>query len=129
MQRLLFLLLCFTTSIYAQEQIETTFIDSTYFKVDKVFGVDTFSTIYYSDKNNSFFKKTADTTISYSNFQLGKITSANAFNPLKINLFYRDFNTVVIVDNRLANNFVSVVFPAPIFPAIATCIVYLDFSW
>ncbi|MCC1483827.1 hypothetical protein [Winogradskyella immobilis] len=105
MQRLLFLLLCFTTSIYAQEQIETAFIDSTHFEADEIFGVDTFSTTYFSDKNNSFFKKTTDTTISYSNFQLGKITSANAFNPLKINLFYRDFNTVVIVDNRLAEVF------------------------
>jgi hypothetical protein len=105
MQRLIYLLLCFTSSIYAQELIEITFIDSTTLKADKVFGVDTFSTLYYSDKNNSFYKQTNDTTISYSNFQLGKITSANAFNPLKINLFYKDFNTVVITDNRLAEVF------------------------
>ena len=37
--------------------------------------------------------------------QLGNITSANAFNPLKINLFYKNFNTVIILDNRLAEIF------------------------
>lgn len=105
MQRLLYFFLCFFTSIYAQAQIETVLIDSTHLKADKIFGIDTFFTLYYSDKNNSFFKRTQDTTISYSNFQLGKITTANAFNPLKINLFYRDFNTVVIIDNRLAEVF------------------------
>lgn len=105
MQRLLYLLLFFTFSIYAQAQIEISFMDSTSLKADKVYGIDTFSTLYYSSKNNSFHKQTKDTTINYSNFQLGKITSANAFNPLKINLFYKDFNTVVIIDNRLAEVF------------------------
>jgi hypothetical protein len=36
---------------------------------------------------------------------LGNITSANASNPLKINVFYRDFNTAIILDNRLAEIF------------------------
>jgi len=83
-------------------QIKAVPTDSLQFKAEQIFGVDTFGTTYYSDKNNSFYKKTQDTTISYANFQLGKITSANAFNPLKINLFYQDFNTVIILDNRLA---------------------------
>jgi hypothetical protein len=36
---------------------------------------------------------------------LGDIASAIAFNPLKINLLYSDFNTVIILDNRLAEIF------------------------
>jgi len=87
---------------FAQEGIKIQLIDSMSLKAASVFGIDTFETIYYADEKQSFYKKSIDTTISYANFQLGKITSANVFNPLKINLFYQDFNTVVILDNRLA---------------------------
>ena len=73
---------CFT-----QEGIKVQLIDSMSLKAASVFGIDTFETIYYADEKQSFYKKSIDTTISYANFQLGKITSANVFNPLKINLF------------------------------------------
>lgn len=75
------------------------------FKLDthRLWGIDKFESLYHSSVQNTFFKTTRDTTITYANFQLGNITSANSFNPLKINLFYRDFNTVVILDNRLAD--------------------------
>ncbi|WP_299114413.1 hypothetical protein [uncultured Winogradskyella sp.] len=92
-------------SAVAQEQIHTSIKDSTALKADKIFGVDTFGTLYYTTEDNTFYKKTKDTTITYTNFQLGQITTANAFNPLKINLFYQDFNTVIILDNRLAEIF------------------------
>lgn len=71
-------------------------------EVTTIFGVDPFGTMYYTTEDNTFYKKTKDTIVTYSNFQLGEITSANTFNPLKINLFYKDFNTVLILDNRLA---------------------------
>lgn len=102
LQRLTFIIFFLSLSIYSQEKIKAIQLDSIKFKAEQIFGVDTFGTLYYSDKKNSFYKKNADTTISYANFQLGKITSANTFNPLKINLFYQDFNSVVILDNRLA---------------------------
>ncbi|MBC2846354.1 hypothetical protein [Winogradskyella flava] len=92
-------------SAFAQEQIHISIKDSTTLKADKIFGVDTFGTLYYTAEDNTFHKKTKDTTITYTNFQLSEITSANAFNPLKINLFYQDFNTVIILDNRLAEVF------------------------
>ena len=102
MQRLLYLPLLIFLCGYSQNNISLQIEDSLKISANKVFGIDTFETLYYSDNNQSFYKKTTDTTISYANFQLGKITSANTFNPLKINLFYRDFNTVIILDNRLA---------------------------
>ena len=37
----------------------------------------------------------------YNNLQLGEITSVDILNPLKITLFYADFNTVIILDNTL----------------------------
>ena len=102
MRNLFYLFFCFSLSLFSQEHISASIKDSIPIKVDKIFGVDTFGTLYYSTEDYTFHKKTADTTITYTNFQLGEITSTNTFNPLKINLFYRDFNTVIILDNRLA---------------------------
>lgn len=92
----------FSLICFSQEQVTATLKDSTKVDAKTISGVDSFGTLYYTTENNSFQKKTKDTIITYSNFQLGEITSANTFNPLRINLFYRDFNTVVILDNRLA---------------------------
>ncbi|WP_282134101.1 hypothetical protein [Seonamhaeicola maritimus] len=94
----------FPLSIYTQNSIESSLIKSTDFKSDKIVSVDNFGTVYYL-QNNTFYKKSSVKTISYNNLQLGDVTSANAFNPLKINLFYKDFNTVIILDNRLAEIF------------------------
>ncbi|MFD1063033.1 hypothetical protein ACFQ1Q_07225 [Winogradskyella litorisediminis] len=103
MKQLIFSILSLVFSFaLSQNKVSLKFQSETVIEADKVYGVDTFETLYFSDEIGSFYKKSADTTISYANFQLGKISSANAFNPLKINLFYKDFNTLVILDNRLA---------------------------
>ncbi|WP_299125012.1 hypothetical protein [uncultured Winogradskyella sp.] len=102
MQKLFYIIFFLSFTCLAQEQIKASIVDSTKLKAESVFGIDTFGTLYYTTEDNSFHKRTKDTTITYTNFQLGEITSANTFNPLKINLFYQDFNTVVILDNRLA---------------------------
>ena len=88
--------------VLSQEKITINLKDSIQLKVEKIWGIDTFGTIYASKEDDTFFKKTKDTLVTYTNYQLGEVTSANAFNPLRINLFYQDFNTVIILDNRLA---------------------------
>jgi hypothetical protein len=90
--------------MFSQESIEVQFIDKTNLKLDQLIALDDFNTLYYI-KNDVFFKKDALKTISYNNLQLGKISSANAYNPLKINLFYKNFNTAIVLDNRLAEIF------------------------
>lgn len=40
----------------------------------------------------------------FSNKDFGNITSADATNPLRIVLFYRDFNRVVFLDNTMSQN-------------------------
>lgn len=97
-----FLLLCI--SIDAQESVEIVPLKTTTLKADSVIGIDNFGTIFFT-KESTIYKKNKDTTISYNNLQLGKLTSANSFNPLKINLFYQELNTVIILDNRLAEIF------------------------
>lgn len=88
-------------SIFAQESIETSFIKNINIDADTVIGVDNFETLFYTS-NNIFYKKTDRNTSNYSNLQLGNIYSANTFNPLKTNIFYKDFNSAIILDNRLA---------------------------
>ena len=99
-----YIFLFFSISIFAQESIEAKFIDKTDLKLETLISVDNFGTIYYIE-NDVIHKKTPENTITYNNLQLGTLQSANAFNPLKINLFYKDFNTVIILDNRLAEIF------------------------
>lgn len=105
MKHLVYFFFLLSLSVFAQDKIQVQIKDSTKIKAKSVFGVDTFGTLYYATDNNTFNKKTKDTITTYANFQLGEITTANTFNPLKINLFYKDFNTVIILDNRLAEIF------------------------
>jgi len=101
-QFLFILLISFST--FSQEFIEASFIEESSLQTDKLVYIDNFDTSY-TIKDNVFYKKNALKSISYNNIQLGTITTAHAFNPLKINLFYKDFNTVIILDNRLAEIF------------------------
>jgi hypothetical protein len=57
-----------------------------------------------------FFLKSARETFVYQNFSLGKITKVDLQNPLKIVLFYENFNTVVTLDNQL-NEIQKSIFP------------------
>jgi hypothetical protein len=100
----IYILFVFSVSIVTQDVIETTFVKKTAFKADDIIAIDNFGTTYFIS-NNVFHKKDGTKTVTYNNLQLGNINSANAFNPLKINLFYKDFNTVIILDNRLAEIF------------------------
>ena len=99
-----YIFLFFSISIFAQESIEAKFVKKSDLKSETLISVDNFGTSYYL-KNDVLHKKTENITITYNNLQLGTLHSSNAFNPLKINLFYKDFNTVIILDNRLAEIF------------------------
>ncbi|WP_452231068.1 hypothetical protein [Lacinutrix sp. MEBiC02404] len=93
-----------SVSVFGQEPIAAIFQLKTELPSRTIIAIDNFGTQYDLD-HNILYKKDTENTISYSNVQLGEITSANAFNPLKINVFYKDFNTAIILDNRLAEIF------------------------
>ena len=80
--------------------IETEFVKSFKLDADAFIGVDDFENIYYI-KNNVIYKKTPLKTYTYSNTQFGGISFIDIKNPLKILLFYSDFNTAIILDNKL----------------------------
>ena len=104
MKYIIYILFFISSFLYAQDSLETLFVKETNFKADNLVAIDNFGTTFFVN-NNTFNKTFYEKTITYNNLQLGNISSANTFNPLKINLFYKDFNTVIILDNRLAEIF------------------------
>ncbi|MGB3605812.1 hypothetical protein [Psychroserpens sp.] len=99
-----FICLCVGT-LCAQNQIATVAMDSVTLKADQFIDVDKFETVYYTLNTILYIKPKDKPANNYSNVQLGFPTTVDAFNPLKINIFYQDFNTVIILDNRLAEIF------------------------
>ena len=93
-----------TVSMFSQENLDVQLLDKEPATEQTILNIDNFNTTY-SLENNTLIKKTLDHTYNYSNVQLGSIASINTFNPLKINVFYNDFNTVIILDNRLSEIF------------------------
>lgn len=69
-------------------------------KIDRFEGIDKYGNIYYF-KNNVFYKFGKDGNFHFSDLQLGKPTSSDLINPLKIVLFYEAMNTLVLVDHHL----------------------------
>lgn len=100
----LFVLLCSICIAQSNPTIETKFLSKTAIEYNGLIYIDDFNT-YYTLTNNALYKVSDKISLNYSNVQLGKIESVDLFNPLKINLFYKDFNTVIILDNRLAEIF------------------------
>ena len=97
--------LSFLSLSFAQSEVSLVTKDSMTLKVDKLIAIDNFETMYYT-KGNILYKKPKDQeAINFSNVQLGIPTTINAYNPLKINMFFQDFNYVIILDNRLAEIF------------------------
>lgn len=76
-------------------------VSSTPLQADHLMGVDHFGNTYFT-RDSVLHKQGPDGTYQYTNFQLGEITSVDIVNPLKIIVFYKDVNTVVLLDNRLS---------------------------
>ncbi|WP_130736610.1 hypothetical protein [Flavobacterium sp. J27] len=95
----LILFLSFHFVFQAQEQIKTTLLDS--LEIDNIsFFEKQKETSYYS-KNNVFYKIANGKTQNYNNFSLGNINHIDLYNPLQVVLFYKDFNTIVLLDSQL----------------------------
>jgi hypothetical protein len=92
----LLLLLCFC-SVLAQKPV---LISTFPLTADTFVGYDALGA-YYTLNNNVLSKQMGEQKCQYKNPQLGKIAKVDLQNPLKIVLFYQDFNTAIIVDNQL----------------------------
>jgi hypothetical protein len=67
---------------------------------DGFYGVDDFNAVYYQ-RNNVLYKKSEAVIQQFYDVQLGELSTVDIINPLKVLLFYRDTQMVVILDNRL----------------------------
>ena len=68
---------------------------------DTFIGIDSYKDIYYI-KDQVFYKKNNINTFNFKDFQLGEIYSVDIINPMTIAVYYQDFNTVVLLDNKLS---------------------------
>lgn len=94
--------ICLLTVSYGQDKTYlATKLDATSLTADRFLGYDQFG-FYYSIKNNVLFKDKKNEHFEYKNIALGKPTKIDLQNPLKIILFYENFNTIIILDNQLS---------------------------
>ncbi|QDW19967.1 hypothetical protein [Flavobacterium sp. KBS0721] len=92
---------CSFSAVFSQNQkIKATSLSRLSTDADDFSGYDSFG-YSYQIKNNVFSKTKDKERFEYKNVSLGKITKVDLQNPLKIVLFYEDFNTVVLLDNQL----------------------------
>jgi hypothetical protein len=98
---ILFFFIFQLASVIAQEEnlkvklVSTQKIDAALFV-----GFDGMGNLYYI-KNNILYMKNEKESWQYKNVSLGKPTKIDIQNPLKIMLFYENFNTVIMLDNQL----------------------------
>jgi len=69
-------------------------------KAERFVGKDNFGHLYYI-KNQTLIKQSGAETFEFKDFQLGTIGSVDILNPLKITVFYPQYQTAVILDNKL----------------------------
>jgi hypothetical protein len=97
---LICILLCTTIGFCQNQKLTPTILDTKIVKADTFIGFDGLGNYYFID-NNVFTKQNSAKTWEYKNIALGKITKVDFINPLKILLFYENFNTAIILDNQL----------------------------
>lgn len=119
---LLLLFIAFSFSaVFSQNQKKTpTRVSNFTIDADEFLGYDTFG-FSYQIKNNIFSKIKGSEIYEYKNVSLGKITKADILNPLKIVLFYEDFNSAVLLDNQL-NKITEINFSQNNVPIVVTSI-------
>lgn len=68
--------------------------------MDRFVGIDNFKNTYFL-KDRVLHKQGKDGNYDYNALQLGRITTVDIINPLKVVVFFQDTNTVVLLDNKL----------------------------
>ena len=121
MKKIIFLLVCFSISVLCQAQkIEATPINLIVFEADEFIGFDGFGN-YFFIKNNVLYKNGGTKSLQYQNLSLGNIKKVDVINPLKVLVFYEEFNAVVLLDNQM-NEIQKITFSTNETPIIASAI-------
>ncbi|WP_310555920.1 hypothetical protein [Flavobacterium sp.] len=97
---LLFVILFYVLGFSQNSKIHPVLKNSYSISADTYIGFDAFGFDYYI-KDNVLFKTKDTEMFQYKNISLGKISKIDIQNPLKIILFYENFNTIIALDNQL----------------------------
>lgn len=94
-------MLLFWMSFAMAQSVTLTEIGKVPLQADEFCGRDA-SGFLYGIKDNTFFRQgEGNRRLEYQNLALGRIKRVDLRNPLRIVLFYADFNAVVMLDNQL----------------------------
>ncbi|KRB54290.1 hypothetical protein [Flavobacterium sp. Root186] len=117
---LLFIACSFSTFFGQSQKVNASVISKFKMDADEFIGYDSFG-YSYQIKNNVFSKIKGSEIFEYKNVSLGNITKVDIQNPLKIVLFYEDFNSVVLLDNQL-NKMTEINFSQNAIPIVVSAI-------
>ena len=101
MKWVVFIVFMIPIGLTAQDSIAATLIESKPIKLSHSAGVDAYG-IHYRIDGQSIVKESPNSPLRFSALRLGPISKVDLFNPLRISVFYEETNSVVILDNRLA---------------------------
>lgn len=76
-------------------------IGTVLFVADRFIGLDNYKNSYFI-KDRVLNKQGPDGNFRFNDLQLGRLTSVDIINPLKVIAFFQDTNTVVLLDNKLS---------------------------
>ncbi|PHS67621.1 MAG: hypothetical protein COB12_02460 [Flavobacterium sp.] len=79
---------------------ELSFVEKIDLNTNQFIGYDSYNDLFYV-KDQVLYKKTTSNLYNFKDFQLGEIYSVDIVNPMNIAVYYQDFNTVVLLDNKL----------------------------
>ena len=116
----LFISCYFSVASSQNQKIKPNPVSKITIDADEFLGYDSFG-FSYQIKNNVFSKIKGNEIFEYKNVSLGKITKTDILNPLKIVLFYEDFNSVILLDNQL-NKITEINFSQNNVPIVVTAI-------
>jgi|SRR6478672_8547124 len=122
MKRIISLFVCFLSSLvfcHAQK-LDAVPVVSIAFQADDFVGLDGFGN-YFFIKNNILYKNGNGKSLQYQNLSLGNIKKVDVINPLKVVVFYEEFNTVVLLDNQM-NEIQEIAFSNNETPIIASAV-------
>lgn len=97
----LFFLLIFLFSIEIVVGQTVSLKGSTPLIADRFIGIDNYKNTYFI-KDRVLHKQGAEGSFMYNALQLGRISSVDIINPLKVVVFFQDTNTVIFLDNKLS---------------------------
>lgn len=103
MKKILLFLFVVSTAFGQDQKIRVVKEQSFELLADTFLGYDSLGALYYV-KNNELTKKLDHKVWNYKNLSLGKIAKVDFQNPLKIVVFYENFNSVILLDNQLSES-------------------------